>query len=277
MRNKKMLIAGLITVVMGISIVGCGNDGKSTRETESTEQVTEMEMATEEESEAEDIGDTESDGSYADETDYSDDSEESTEFTMPVYEDFTLASGLSENYADLDNRSFVYNGKKFTLGESTLKDLIDGGIPFEQNSLNNSGNNVNKNYETDRYTADINDYVTMQFMFGNFTDSEQKAEDCVLSYVRYSHLFVPNPDYDASMNAEISEMMLDGAKQVNFSFPTTITKDQLLEKCSENAEVDGKIVKYSVDSEVYMGSSGYTFEFDYTTGQLKEVRISWLP
>ena len=85
MRNKKMLIAGLITVVMGISIVGCGNDGKSTRETESTEQVTEMEMATEEESEAEDIGDTESDGSYADETDYSDDSEESTEFTMPVY------------------------------------------------------------------------------------------------------------------------------------------------------------------------------------------------
>ena len=172
---------------------------------------------------------------------------------------------------------FMDNGKKFTLGESTLKDLIDGGIPFEQNSLNNSGNNVNKNYETDRYTADINDYVTMQFMFGNFTDSEQKAEDCVLSYVRYSHLFVPNPDYDASMNAEISEMMLDGAKQVNFSFPTTITKDQLLEKCSENAEVDGKIVKYSVDSEVYMGSSGYTFEFDDTTGQLKEVRISWLP
>ena len=174
-------------------------------------------------------------------------------------------------------RQFVYNGKKFTLGESTLKDLIDGGIPFEQNSLNNSGNNVNKNYETDRYTAEINDYVTMQFMFGNFTDGEQKAEDCVLSYVRYSHLFVPNPDYDASMNAEISEMMLDGAKQVNFSFPTTITKDQLLEKCSENAEVDGKIVKYSVDSEVYMGSSGYTFEFDDTTGQLKEVRISWLP
>ena len=52
-----MLIAGLITVVMGISIVGCGNDGKSTRETESTEQVTETEMATEEESEAEDTGD----------------------------------------------------------------------------------------------------------------------------------------------------------------------------------------------------------------------------
>lgn len=178
---------------------------------------------------------------------------------------------------DLDNRAFVYNGKKFTLGKSTLKDLIDDGIPFEENSVNNSGNNVNKNYETDRYTARINDYVTMQFMFGNFTDSEQKAEDCVLTYIRYSHLYVPHPDYEASMNAEISEMMLDGAKQVNFSFPTTITNDQLLEKCDKNAEEDGKVVKYTVDSEVYMGSNGYTFEFDDTTGQLKEVRISWLP
>ena len=260
MRNKKLMIAGLITLVMGISMIGCGNGDKSAEETVTTEQVTETD-----------------DYSYEDATDDDDVGKESTEFTMPVYEDFTLESGLSESYADLDNRAFVYNGKKFTLGKSTLKDLIDGGIPFEENSVNNSGNNVNKNYETDRYTARINDYVTMQFMFGNFTDSEQKAEDCVLTYIRYSHLYVPHPDYEASMNAEISEMMLDGAKQVNFSFPTTITKDQLLEKCDENAEEDGKVVKYTVDSEVYMGSSGYTFEFDDTTGQLKEVRISWLP
>lgn len=260
MRNKKMMIAGLITLVMGISMIGCGNGDKSAEETVTTEQMTETD-----------------DYSYEDATDDDDVGKESTEFTMPVYEDFTLESGLSESYADLDNRAFVYNGKKFTLGKSTLKDLIDGGIPFEENSVNNSGNNVNKNYETDRYTARINDYVTMQFMFGNFTDSEQKAEDCVLTYIRYSHLYVPHPDYEASMNAEISEMMLDGAKQVNFSFPTTITKDQLLEKCDENAEEDGKVVKYTVDSEVYMGSSGYTFEFDDTTGQLKEVTISWLP
>ena len=295
MRNKKMLLTGLVAAMMGMAIVGCGSDGKSASETEQaakTEAQTETEVQTEAEAEIDETEDDADDYSYDDDFDDEDfdgegsdveDSnagntdEDSTEFTMPVYEDFTLAPGLSENYVDLDNRAFVYNGKKYTLGESTLKDLIDGGIPFEKNSLNNSGNNVNKNYETERYTADINDYVTMQFMFGNFTDSEQKAEDCVLSYVRYSHLFVPHPEYDASMNAEISEMMLDGAKQVNFSFPTTITKDQLLEKCSENAEEDGKVVRYNVDSEVYMGDSGYNFEFDETTGQLKEVRISWLP
>lgn len=275
MRNKKMMLAGFVTLMMGVSLAGCGNDDNAAKNSVTTDQVTET--GTETEAETEETENGAEDYSYEETSDYDAASEETTEFTMPVYEDFTLESGLSENYADLDNRAFVYNGKKFTLGESTLKDLIDGGIPFEQNSVNNSGNNVNKNYETERYTARINDYVTMQFMFGNFTDSEQKAEDCVLSYVRYSHLYVPHPDYEASMNAEISEMMLDGAKQVNFSFPTTITKDQLLEKCSENAEEDGKVVKYSVDSEVYMGSSGYTFEFDDTTGQLKEVRISWLP
>lgn len=118
----------------------------------------------------------------------------------------------------------MYNGTKLILGESTLKDLIDAGIPFDESDLNNSGNNVNVNYETERYQASINDYVTMQFKFGNFTDSEQKAEDCVLSYVRYSHLYVPQPDYDASMNAEISEYMIDGAKKVHFSFPTTLTR-----------------------------------------------------
>jgi len=37
MRNKKMMLAGIITVMMGISIVGCGNDGKSTGEMVTTE------------------------------------------------------------------------------------------------------------------------------------------------------------------------------------------------------------------------------------------------
>ena len=272
-KSKKILQTGLITTMIGISLVGCGGGSRSDRESETTEQVTETEhMAEEAEDTADDILPT----AEPDDTKETA-GDESTEFTIPVYEDFTLAPGLSEKYADLDNRSFVYNGKKFTLGESTLKDLIDAGIPFEENSLNNSGNNVNQNYETERYTARINDYVTMQFMFANFTDSEQKAEDCVLSYVRYSHLYVPQPDYDASLNEEISELMLDGAKQVNFSFPTTMTKDQLLENSSENAVEDGKYVKYMVDSEIYMGESGYGFEFNDVTGQLKEFHMSWLP
>lgn len=274
MRRKRMMITGIISIALGISLVGCGGGKeKNTREPE-TEQVTEETSVDEG---ADDISADDGNDTVWEDTTEENGSEESTEFSIPVQEDFTLAPGLSEKYADIENRSFVYNGQKFTLGESTLKDLIDGGIPFEENDLNNSGNNVNKNYETERYTARINDYVTMQFMFGNFTDSEQKAEDCILSYVRYSHLYDPQPDYDADMNSEIAEAMLDAAKIVNFSFPGTLTKDQLLANSSENAEEDGNYVKYMVDSEVYMGRSGYEFEFNKETYQLKEVIISWLP
>lgn len=275
MKRKRMMVTGIISIAMGISLVGCGGNEKDTREP-ATEQVTVTEEASVDEG-TDDTSADDGDDTVWEDTTEEVGSEESTEFSIPVQEDFSLAPGLSEKYADMDNRSFVYNGQKFTLGESTLKDLIDGGIPFEENDLNNSGNNVNKNYETERYTARINDYVTMQFMFGNFTDNEQKAEDCILSYVRYSHLYDPQPDYDADMNSEIAEAMLDAAKIVHFSFPGTLTKDQLLANSSENAEEDGNYVKYMVDSEVYMGSSGYEFEFNKETDQLKEVRISWLP
>ena len=247
MKNRRMLQLGLVTVVLGMSLVGCGTDESDNKaeKTEATEQVTVTEKNT--------TGEDAADISADDTEDIADTYDESTEFTLPVYDDFTLEQGLSEKYADMDNRSFVYNGTKLILGESTLKDLIDAGIPFDESDLNNSGNNVNVNYETERYQASINDYV------------------------RYSHLYVPQPGYDASMNAEISEYMIDGAKKVHFSFPTTLTKDELLENSSENAEEDGKNVKYMIESEVYMGDSGYEFEFNDVTGQLKEVRISWLP
>ena len=227
MKNRRMLQLGLVTVVLGMSLVGCGTDESDNKaeKTEATEQVT----VTEENTTGEDAADISAD----DTEDIADTYDESTEFTLPVYDDFTLEQGLSEKYADMDNRSFVYNGTKLILGESTLKDLIDAGIPFDESDLNNSGNNVNVNYETERYQA--------------------------------------------SMNAEISEYMIDGAKKVHFSFPTTLTKDELLENSSENAEEDGKNVKYMIESEVYMGDSGYEFEFNDVTGQLKEVRISWLP
>ena len=55
------------------------------------------------------------------------------------------------------------------------------------------------------------------------------AEECHLSSVRYYYLYVPQPDYDADMDVEITENILDAAKTVCFSFPSTLTKEQLLE------------------------------------------------
>ncbi len=280
MKVKKVMLAGLIVIMMSFSLAACGNEEKEASE-ESHEQMTEQTETMEETKAAEETetaqAGSSSEGDVDKETE-DEGSEASTEFVIPIQEDFTPVEGLSDNYADLENRSFAYKGKVFTLGESTLKDLIDGGIPFDENDLNNKGNNLNKNYETSSYTADINDYVTMQFRFINTTGETKTEEECPLSYVRIYHLYVPQPNYDAERNAKITESILDAANIVCFSFPETLTKEQLLENNSENAEQDEyNNVNYYIDSEVYMGKSGYRFKFDKKTNQLEEMSISWLP
>lgn len=192
--------------------------------------------------------------------------------------EFVPVAGLSETFADLNDRSFAYEGKIYKLGETTLQDLIDGGLPFDQSDLNNIDNNVNSNYETSRYNAPINDYNSLQFAFLNSTDGSLTEKECVLSSVRWFTLYVPHDDYQESMNQEINDNLADCAEHLCFSFPLTLTKDQLLANSPDPTEQDeyGN-VKYTMDSEVYMGSSGYTFKFDKETDQLKEVSTTWLP
>ena len=198
--------------------------------------------------------------------------------TKIEYYDFKLAEGLSEKYADLDNRSFVYNGKVYKLGETTLKDLIDGGLPFDEKKKKNAENNVNGNHETSRYTINLNDLTFIQLVFINKTDDSMPEKDCLLSTVRWNVLYVPHDDYQDSLIEQIVSSINDCAKDLSFSFPYYLTKDELLEKCPDPTSTDeyGK-VSYMVASEVYMGSSGYSFQFDKDTNQLKDVTISWLP
>lgn len=201
-----------------------------------------------------------------------------SDFQFPMQLDFNKVEGLSDKYVDFENRAFAYNGTVFKLGESTLRDLIEAGIPFDEDDLNNKGNNINKNYETSYYTARINDYATLQFSFINITDGNLTEEECLLCSVRYYNLYVPQPDYDADRNAQIEGCIIEAAQKVGFSFPITLTKEQLLANCSEGAvEDDYNNVEYKISSEVYFGSSGYKFEFNKATNQMEEVRINWLP
>ena len=194
------------------------------------------------------------------------------------YYDFKLSDGLSEKYVDFDNRSFVYEGKLYKLGETTLQDLIDGGLPFDEKELKNADNNVNPNYETARYTLDINDLTFIQLVFVNQTDESIPEKDCLLSSVRWNILYVPHDDYQDSLVEQIVGSINDCAEHISFSFPYYLTKDKLLDQCPDPTKNDeyGN-VSYMVSSEVYMASSGYSFQFDKDTNQLKDVTISWIP
>lgn len=279
----KLKKAGVILITMAAvcGLAACSGKGKETGkeggvqersvETGETENIGTPEDEEGDVTDGEETPDTEETSEPGEDTDGS-------AMAAAGQEEFVPVAGLSENYADLEDRSFAYNGQIFTLGESTLQDLIDGGIPFSEDDLKNIGNNVNSNYETDRYDVEINDYVSMQFAFVNTTETNITEAECLLSLVRWHPLYVPQPDYEDSMNEEITELINDAADHVCFSFPLTLTKEQLLENNGDASEVDEyNNVYYRIESEIYMGDSGYSFEFNKVTNQLENVSISWLP
>lgn len=288
MKIKKIMLAGLMVIAMNLSLIACGKEeressqGSPEQKTENTKP-TEESRSSEGESESEETKSEEEtkpeeETSSAEESTQEESSGGETEFVIPVQEDFVPVEGLSDKYVDFENRSFAYNGQVFKLGESTLKDLIDGGVPFDEGDLNNRGNNVNKNYETGRYDVDLNDYVFLQLKFVNVTDGNLTEEECLLSYVRYCSIYVPQPDYEAERNATITEKIFDAANSVCFSFPLTLTKEQLLENSGEGAEQDDyNNVNYHIASEIYLGGSGYKFQFDKNTNQMKEMTMDWIP
>ena len=255
---KKLIVLGLVTIMMGCSIIGCGK-----KEEEKVKLY-----------ESSDIEDSESE----DESEELEDSEVSTEFELPCQEDFKPVDGLSTNYADLENRSFSYNGKIYTLGKTTLKEMIDDGVAFDEDDLKRKDDEIDKNMETDSYNTSVNEYVNFSCDFINITDGAQKVQDCVLSTVRYYPYSTPLPTYDAEYNKEISENILKGSEKLCFSFPLTLTRDQLLENNSQYTDIyNNNKIEYFVSSEVYYGRSGYSFTFQPETGFLSDVYISWLP
>ncbi len=274
---KKSALAAAMAVLLTFASTSCGISGMIGESESSESEVSES--TTEEVTEAEESSEDVTEETTEETSEESSEETTENEDVKPTEaEEFTPVEGLSENYADLEKRCFAYDGKIYTLGESTLQDLIDGGVPFDENELNNSGNNVNKNHGTSTYNVDINDFTHIQVEFINTTDSNITEAECLLSYVRWYSIYVPKPDFEDSRNEEIINNINDSAKHVCFSFPLTLTKDQLLENNdAPTEETDNNYVKYEVDSEVYMGSSGYNFEFNKDTNQLEEVSIDWLP
>ena len=245
------IIFAVAAVIFGLT--ACGGNGKETDgegRNQSVEESVETQSSEMQSSEMQSSETFENEATQSTEVETT--ASEAGVSTEP--EEFILVAGLSENYADLEKRCFAYNGQIFTLGESTLQD------------------------GTGRYTVEINDYVSMQFAFTNTTDTNLTEAECLLSSVRWYPLYVPQSSYDESRNEEIITSINDAAKTVCFSFPLTLTKEQLLENNSDATEINEyNEVSYKIDSEMYLGNSGYYFKFNKNTNQLEDVTISWLP
>ena len=275
---KKKLLAIALVAMLGLTACSDAEGSKKKDKKDKTEAATEAETTTEEETTEAEITTEEKTTEAKTTTEEKTTEAEKAEKKDEKKSESKSVEGLGSKYADLDNRSFAYEGKVFTVGKNTYQDLIDAGIPFKEDDLNNIDNNVNSNHSTSWYAVKVSDYSTIQFQFSNYTDSNIKEKDCVLSYARWFTIYTPLSTFDEGRRNDIAEDIERAGEVVSFAFPLTLTKKELLENSPEpTEETKYNEVKYKVDSTKYYGSSGYEFKFEDDNNQLRDVYITWLP
>lgn len=177
----------------------------------------------------------------------------------------TPSADLGDTWVNLDNRSFAVNGTVYTLGVSTLQDMIDGGVPFDEEDITNANNNLNSNTESQNFSIVLEEYYNAQVAVINTTEENKTMAECPISSI-----YLP-------VDLEESNDIL------TFAFPLTMAEDDLLAQAGEPTSRDSyssgsdyvmNTYEYKVESENYYRETGYKFEF--TNGVLSYVTINWI-
>lgn len=239
MKKKSKLLVGLLITMMSIMMIGgCGAKKEESKPVEGEVQQEEDTTEPTEEGEVKE--------------------EESEEPATP-------SADLGDTWVNLDNRSFAVNGTVYTLGVSTLQDMIDGGVPFDEEDIANANNNLNSNTESQNFSIVLGEYYNAQVAVINTTEENKTMAECPISSI-----YLP-------VDLEESNDIL------TFAFPLTMTEDDLLAQAGEPTSQDSyssgsdyvmNTYEYKVESENYYRESGYKFEF--TNGVLSYVTINWI-
>ena len=173
-------------------------------------------------------------------------------------------------YVNFDEMNFYINGKKYTLGKTTLQELVDDGVPFAEGESENFGNNVKSHYQSGYIKIDCGTKNGNYFWIEVFndTDSGKPMNECYVNQILFKIL-----------NDE-------GAKQtlVTFDFPFTLTMDELKANSGEPTE---KPYHNETGSNVYdkleWTKKGTKFmnrnrdEFSFKNGAFSEVDMTYIP
>lgn len=171
-------------------------------------------------------------------------------------------------YVDFDDMSFWVNGEKFTLGVTTLQDMIDAGVVFDAVDLEDADNNLRKNTQSETFKFYITEHLYGLVKVMNDTDKGKRLADCPLR-----RLYVTLSDHPEELDASILTM----------AFPLDLTLAQLAEHAGEpddKSHYDGS--KYVSDTYTYQKSGrryfGYNeFSFTFHDGVLDYFSIDYIP
>lgn len=171
----------------------------------------------------------------------------------------------SDKFNDFENMNFTYKGKKYTLGVTTLADMINDGVPFS-NAEGDFGEKVDKQSSFYLgFSFDIIPYRSATVTVANYTDNDLPVKDCVISSFRLSSI----------------RQLPDGG--VTFNFPDLFTKDDVINSIGEpdgKSEFDSNgshfvICTYEQVSEIYMGKRYY--EYTFKDDIVDTINMSYIP
>ena len=303
--KKAKIMAVALALGLAVSFTGCnmlGNKGETTAaettaaETTAEETTTEettaeettaaettAEETTTEETTAEETTAAETTAeettaaeTTAAETTAAETSAEDTTAAETSAEETTAAETQAQNtdgkkYVDFDDMHFYVNGKKYTLGKTTLQELIDDGVPFDENDLPNAENNVKPNHVSENFRIRLDKYWSALVSTINATDENKKANELVINEIAF-----PNkPDQKQDI--------------LSFEFPIDLKQEDLVavegKPEGDNGEYknysdeDKKYVtdtyKYYKKSEKYYGNNSFIFEF--VNGDLNRITMEYRP
>lgn len=239
---KKQILAAALVAMLGLT--ACGESEKSDNKTENTTEATTAAETTE---------------------------AAATEEITPEAATVAVPTELSDKYADLDNRSFKYDGHLYTVGVSTLQDFLDNGVEFESSDNWDkmwdeefSGQTQYRSFECEIKVRGWNQF---KLYFFKTTDHAIPMRECVLGEV------------DATiLNYEVGS---EAYSQAEFAFPWAMTPDELVANSGEPTYKDGNGMGqdyfYTVVSDKFnTEDSGYQFMFDKDE-ELWGVEMTWIP
>ena len=191
---------------------------------------------------------------------------ESSETSETTPADTSVPDKSGAKYVNFDEMNFYINGKKYTLGKVTLQQLIDDGVPFDENDIKNATTTIQKNYQAS-FSVELGKYQSASIYILNDSDKDKPANECMVNEV-----YLPQ---SSDKKQDI----------LSFDFPLNLTPEDIKANSGEPDEDntydsdDGKYHSYKMEykkkSKKYLLGSKYSFEF--VNGELRYIYVTYIP
>lgn len=267
--KAKKIMALLLAGSMVMSLAAC--TPKVDRDIEDDKQVEESET-TEEETTKEETTTTEEETTTEETTSEETTSEETTSEESKESETASAKSGsFKGKIVDFKDMHFYVNGKKYTLGKTTLQEMIDDGVPFSEKSIKNASQEMKKNSQSlNGFSIELDKFWSAQIYVMNLSSSAKPMNQCVIYKIS-----LPSIDSHYKNGANLS-----------FDFPIEITQEEVIANAGEpkkgnKTHYEGDngyytdTYRYTEKSKKYLGSKEYSFEFK--KGEISRILISYMP